>query len=162
MKLLPKRILLALYLLILLWLVLFKFSFDLLAVLDHQARSLNLIPFAGLSQGARETIDNLIVFIPFGLLLSANFKRITVWRKLMYIFIFSSAVETIQFVFALGVTDITDIITNTLGGLLGLMLYALGARYIDSEKQDRFIVIVGASSLIVLLLLRFLVLKVQY
>ena len=35
-------------------------------------------------------------------------------------FAFSLAVEIIQFALAIGVTDITDIITNTLGGFIGL------------------------------------------
>ncbi|HEX9503339.1 MAG TPA: VanZ family protein [Patescibacteria group bacterium] len=80
MKLLSKT-LLALYLLILLWLVLFKFSLDLSSVLDYQTRSLNLIPFADFSRNSlREMIFNFAVFIPFGLLLSVNLKRANFWR----------------------------------------------------------------------------------
>jgi glycopeptide antibiotics resistance protein len=60
-KLLSKT-LLALYLLILLWLVLFKFSLDLSSVLDYQTRSLNLIPFADFSRNSlREMIFNFAV-----------------------------------------------------------------------------------------------------
>jgi glycopeptide antibiotics resistance protein len=161
-KLVSKTVL-AFYLLILLWLVLFKFSFDISAVLDHQMRSLNLIPFAGSSlDNLREKIDNLVVFIPFGLLLSVNLKRINLWRKLTFVFIFSLAVETLQFVLAIGVADITDVITNTLGGLLGLMLYDVGNKYVDTEKRDRFIVAAGTILLATLLLLRFFVFKVRY
>ncbi|WP_201391036.1 VanZ family protein [Ktedonobacter sp. SOSP1-85] len=154
------KTLLALYLLILLWLVLFKFSFNLSSVLDYQTRSLNLIPFADSSLG--EMIDNFVVFIPFGLLLSVNLKRANIWRRLAFICIFSLAAEIIQFVFAIGATDITDVITNTAGGFLGLILYDLSNKYVDNEKRDRFIVVAGTILLILFILLRFLFFKVRY
>jgi glycopeptide antibiotics resistance protein len=91
------KILLAVYLLTLSWLVLFKFSYDLPGVLHHQMRSLNLNPFTTSGQGSpREILDNFIVFIPYGLLLSVNFKQITVWHKLFLIFIFSLVAEIIS------------------------------------------------------------------
>lgn len=158
-KVLP-RTLLALYLLILIWLVLFKFSFDVASVLlDHQTRSLNLIPFIDVS---RETTDNLIVFIPFGLLLGVNFAQISFWRKLAFIFSFSLVAEIIQFVLAIGATDITDVIANTLGGLLGLVLYDVASRYVDQKKLNQLIVVVGIILLIALILFRTLVLRVRY
>jgi glycopeptide antibiotics resistance protein len=155
------KILFALYVLTLLWLVLFKFSFDLSSVLtDHQMRSVELIPFMGSSRA--EMISNFIVFIPFGLLLSANFKRTNVWQKLTYVFIFSALVEIIQFILAIGVTDTTDVITNTLGGLLGLILYDFSNKYIDTKKQDYFLVIVGMILLVIFVFLRLFVFKVRY
>jgi glycopeptide antibiotics resistance protein len=157
------RTVLALYLLTLLWLVLFKFSFDLSGVLlDHQARSLNLIPFADYSQSLREMIDNFVVFIPFGLLLGVVFKQTSLWRKLAVISLFSFVAEMIQFAFAIGRTDVTDIITNTLGGLVGLGLYSLGSKYIDTKKLDWFIVVAGAILLAVLIFFRVFVLQVRY
>lgn len=151
MKLLS-RTLLAVYLLILLWLVLFKFSVNLSAVLDYHTRSLNLIPFATVSRdNLRETIYNFVVFIPFGLLLSVNLKRTSFWRMLAFVFVFSLAVETIQFVFAIGVTDITDVITNTSGGFVGLLLYALTNKYVDNKKLDRSITLAGTILLILVI-----------
>lgn len=158
------KIVLALYLLILLWLVLFKFSYDLSGVLfGHQFSSLNLVPFANYSQGNwREMIDNFAVFIPFGLLLGVIFKQISTWRKLAFIFAFSLTAEIMQFALAIGRTDITDLITNTLGGLVGLGLYNLGSKYIDAKKLDLFIVAVGTILLIVLILLRVFVFRVRH
>jgi glycopeptide antibiotics resistance protein len=152
MKLLSK-ILLALYLAILLWLVLFKFSFDLSSVLDHSTRSLNLIPFIGSSRGSlREMVYNFAVFIPLGLLLYVNLKRAGFWQKLALIFIFSLAVEIVQFVFAIGAADVTDIVTNTSGGLLGLVLYDLAKKCVDNQKLDQFITIAGAALIALLIL----------
>lgn len=155
--------LLAVYLLILLWIILFKLSIDVAPVLDYQTRSLNLIPFAGSSRdNLREIFYNFVVFIPFGLLLSVNLKRANIWRRLAFVCIFSLAAEMIQFVLAIGATDITDVITNTAGGFLGLILYDLSNKYVDNEKRDRFIVVAGTILLILFILLRFLFFKVRY
>ncbi|WP_201394247.1 VanZ family protein [Ktedonobacter sp. SOSP1-52] len=157
------KILLAVYLLILLWIILFKLSIDVAPVLDYQTRNLNLIPFAGSSRdNLREIIYNFVVFIPFGLLLSVNLKRANIWRRLALVCIFSLAAEMIQFVLAIGATDITDVITNTTGGFLGLILYDLSNKYVDNEKRDRFIVVAGTILLILFILLRFLFFKVRY
>ncbi len=154
---------LAVYLLALLWLVLFKLSYDITGVLfEHQSRAINLIPFYGYSQGIREMIVNFIVFVPSGLLLGILFKQTSFGQKLGFIFAFSLGVEIIQYVLAIGLSDITDLITNTLGGLAGLGLYALGNKYIDSRKLDWFIVIAIALLWAALLFLRLFVLKVRY
>ena len=163
MKLLTKTAL-ALYLLTLTWLILFKFSADPFSVLAHyQSRSLNLIPFAGYSHGGlREMFDNVIVFIPFGLLLGVNLKQIDFWRKLALISLFSFSAEILQFIFAIGTTDITDVITNTLGGSFGLALYKLGDRHVESKTMDWVSSTVITSLLITIVLLRVLVFRVRY
>jgi len=147
------RLSLAVYLLILFWLVLFKLSFD-LSWVEYQTRSLNLIPFADFSRAnVTEMVYNFVAFVPFGLLLSVNLKRANLWRRLAFIFMFSLVIEVIQFVFAIGITDITDVIMNTLGGFLGLMLYEFGIRYVDDEGLDRSLVLASTISLILFLLL---------
>jgi glycopeptide antibiotics resistance protein len=162
-KLLTKTTL-AIYLLTLLWLVLFKFSYDLVGVLLHyQTRSLNLVPFAGYSPTtAREMLDNLIVFVPFGLLLGINFVQVSFRRKLAWIFLFSCAVEALQFACAIGRTDVTDVIMNTGGGLLGLALYAVSKRYANQKALDVGISILLLAVLTSIVLLRTLVLRVRY
>jgi glycopeptide antibiotics resistance protein len=107
-------------------------------------------------------IENFLIFIPFGLFLGPNFKKIVWWQKLIFIFVFSLAIETIQYILAIGVSDITDIITNFLGGLFGLAIYSTLKRYIDTEKIDRFVAILIAFLSIVFLVLRFFVFRVKY
>jgi len=155
--------LLALYLLLLLWLILFKLSVDFSGVLGHPLRSLNLIPFADYSRAnSREMIDNLLAFIPLGVLLGLNLKRTGFWRKLSYLGLLSLVAEATQFGLAIGVSDITDVILNTLGGAVGLLLYGLGRRYVHTEKLDRSIVAVVTALLVVCILLRALVFQVRY
>jgi glycopeptide antibiotics resistance protein len=146
------KTLLALYLLFLLWLVLFKFSLHFSTVLDSGLRGINLVPFASKAHTGQLNLIgmvlNLLFFIPFGLLLSVLLKQVSFWRKLLYIFMFSVAVELIQFVFAIGITDITDVIMNAGGGLLGLALYSLGQNYTDSKKLGRWTVATVGTVLI--------------
>jgi glycopeptide antibiotics resistance protein len=142
------RGLLALYLIVLIWLVLFKLKFNISSVLNYHHRSLNLIPFAAPSivHGTinyGEMILNCLFFIPFGLLLNVNFKKAGFLPKLAFIMCFSLTAELTQFIFAIGATDITDVITNTLGGFLGLKLYDVSNQYINNEKLDRVIISIG-------------------
>lgn len=142
------RGLLSIYLVILIWLVLFKLKFNITPVLNYHHRSLNLIPFAAPSivNGAvnyGEMILNCIFFIPFGLLLNVNFKKTGFLPKLIFILAISLTAELIQYIFAIGATDITDIILNTFGGFLGLILYDVSNKYINNEKLDSVIISIG-------------------
>lgn len=131
------------YCLILIWLVLFKFTFS---FEDFQwlqtTRRVNLIPFYYDTDvghiHAKEVIMNAFVFVPMGLYL----KMLTISGKKAVLIgaAGSLAFEVIQFVFAIGASDITDIITNTLGTVVGVCLYALLRKvFADKEKTDRFI-----------------------
>jgi glycopeptide antibiotics resistance protein len=118
-----------------------------------------LIPFAAPSIvngriNFREMIYNCIFFIPFGLLLNVNFKKVGFFPKLASILVFSLTAELIQFLFAIGATDITDVITNTVGGFLGLKLYDLSNQYMNHEKLDRVIISVGTLLLVVFIIIR--------
>lgn len=151
------RGLLALYLMILIWLVLFKLEYNILSVLNYHHRSLNLIPFAApsiVNGSFGELIDNVLIFIPFGLLLNVNFKKVIFLPKLAFILGLSLTFELIQFIFAIGAADITDVITNTLGGFLGLKLYDLSNKYANDKKLDRSIIFVGILLLVLFLYYR--------
>ena len=117
------KILLWAYLCILIWVIVLKLGFS-FSELDRQ-RSLNLISFyydRKTSFHAREVIENVLAFVPVGVylkMLGADIKRaVQVGFAVSFLF------ELQQFVFACGASDITDIITNTTGALLGAVLYA--------------------------------------
>jgi glycopeptide antibiotics resistance protein len=154
------RTLFFVYSLFLLWLILFKTSIDFPSVLfDYQSRSLNLVPFLG--GITREMLENLVIFAPFGLLLGINFK-IGFWYKLAIVFCLSLGAEVTQYVLAIGTSDITDVIMNTLGGLVGIVGYSLASRWTKTKKLDWVILVVIAVVLVLLLALRFLVFRVRY
>jgi glycopeptide antibiotics resistance protein len=155
------RILFAAYLFILLWLVLFKFSYDPISVVrDFQTRSFNLIPFTRANRG--EMIANLVTFIPFGVMLGVNFKEVSFRYKMAVIFAFSLAVELIQYALAIGVADITDLIMNSLGGFMGLAVYVAVSGQTNERFLDRCILITGTLSLLAVLYLRIFVFIVRY
>jgi len=152
------------YLLILLWLILFKLSYDVPAIVaEYQTRSVNVIPFLGLGQvGWSETVSNLVVFVPFGLLLGVNFKDKQLWRLITATLVLSVGVEALQFILAIGITDVTDVIMNTLGGLSGLVLYRVVNKVLRTDILDWIIAAVGTILCIVFVLLRLLVFQVRY
>ncbi|WP_338375093.1 VanZ family protein [Enterococcus faecium] len=141
------KFLLGIYLVFLLWLILFKLSFNLPQFLTYSYSNVNLVPFSTFSfentTVLRETTYNLIVFFPFGVLLNVNFKRLSFSKKLGIIFLVSFLAELIQFLFGIGVADITDLITNTTGGLIGLWAYQLLNKHLSTNKLDRLAIILG-------------------
>lgn len=90
-------------------------------------RSLELIPFNDFFQDkwiggiAIDTIGNVALFIPFGILVYILLVRHAgAVRKTAFAgFVVSLGIELTQFVFALGYTDIDDLILNTVGAALG-------------------------------------------
>ena len=72
---------------------------------------------------------NIIGFLPFGFFLPAMhqyFRR--VYRTVSVSFLFSCGIELTQLVTRRGSCDVDDVILNTLGGLLGYLLFALSRR----------------------------------
>ncbi len=141
------KALLALYLIMLIWLVLFKLQFDISSILHRHHRSLNLTPFAYALKG--DVILNCLFFIPFGVLLNVVFKKTGFVIKFLFILGFSLTAELLQFSLAIGVTDITDLISNSTGGLIGLILYWIFNTFIEDRKLDRIVVTIGIILLLI-------------
>ena len=67
-----------------------------------------------------------------------------------------------QFVFAVGATDITDIITNTLGAVIGVSIYGfLDFIFHKIEKLDKVLCIIASICTILLVAFIALVLLVN-
>jgi hypothetical protein len=89
-----------------------------------------LVPFVDLVP--RDTIVNILGFIPLGLLLSAGAGprgRRFPWWSLLFIAGVSLGLELLQLGFVGRTTSINDLICNTLGGALGLVL---GRRFLQA------------------------------
>lgn len=68
-------------------------------------------------------LANLLLFVPFGLALGLRFPAAPLWRGLAVVVALSASVEVVQLVAGSGRSaDITDVLTNTAGGLVGLLL----------------------------------------
>lgn len=123
----PVVALFAVYLALLVWIVLWKLEVPHIGIAG--VRQLKLVPFGASAEfGANASLEvaaNVVLFVPFGLYLGLLVPRWS-WRRVAAA---SAAValglETAQFVLAVGVADMTDVLVNTAGGLIGFGLAAL-------------------------------------
>ncbi|MBQ1821632.1 MAG: VanZ family protein [Clostridia bacterium] len=133
------------YLVTLVWIVLFKTVEPWrIGELDRMRR-INLIPFNYDTEAPfhlSEVLLNVAVFVPFGVLLSMLGVRPALTVTLGAGF--SLLMETLQYAFRVGASDVTDLITNTAGTALGVGAYLLLSRIVkDRAKLRRAVVIVG-------------------
>lgn len=152
--------LLIVYLVVMTWIILFKMELDIRLLRQMNLRNINLIPFAGsLSVNGKadmsEVILNIAVFIPFGTYLSMLDRKMSFIMKVLPIFAVSLMYEVLQYCFAIGASDITDLLGNTLGGIIGIGLFTVCSKILG-EKTVRILNIlaaVGTVAVVVLLVL---------
>ncbi|GLC88134.1 antibiotic resistance protein VanZ [Lysinibacillus piscis] len=96
-------------------------------------QSVNLTPFRDVIQHYRgahkEIILNIVMTIPFGVLYPLIWKK-NIWKTVFVTFLLSLSIESIQLLGSWwGVHsrafDVTDLITNTIGGFIGYMIFLL-------------------------------------
>lgn len=141
--------LLIVYLIVLTWIIVFKMQIDIGALRQMDLRSINLIPFAGsaIVNGKVEESEillNIAVFIPFGIYLSMVDSNIHFIMKVLPIFAVSLMYEVMQYCFAIGASDITDLLGNTLGGIIGIGIFAACSKILG-EKTVRILNILAAA-----------------
>lgn len=114
------------YLQLLVYLVLFKL--DLISTIAYRYRELMLIPYfrpgaINMRTVVEELVMNVAAFIPLGMYLSMLKLPKKIWARILAGFGLSLAFETAQYVFAIGTSDVTDLINNTLGTAIGVLVY---------------------------------------
>ena len=110
------------YFILLIWLVLFKFATNLSEL--PSMRSINLIPFyynQETNAHLKEVLYNIIVFVPLGVSFQIFKEDWKILMKGLAVFGISFLFEAVQFAFAIGASDITDLIGNTCGGIIGIL-----------------------------------------
>lgn len=100
-------------------------------------RSINLIPFASIAEyvsshssgtarvAFANVVGNILIFIPLGVYVSWLRHRAAAWLTMLTVASVSVAVEIIQGVFAVGASDIDDVILNCVGGIMGILTFRL-------------------------------------
>lgn len=87
--------------------------------------TLNLIPFAYIGENIFPYIANIILFIPFGFLCPLLWKSKRFWYRTIFAgFLLSLLIEISQ-IFSFRVTDIDDLLMNTLGACIGYFCFVL-------------------------------------
>ena len=83
--------------------------------------NLNLIPIIGLIDDWKNSILNILLFIPLGMALPFLWNKYRQLKNtLLFGFAFSLAIELLQML-TFRATDVNDLITNTLGTYLGFL-----------------------------------------
>jgi hypothetical protein len=91
-----------------------------------------------------------------------HLEAVALGRLLLAITGFSVVCEALQYLLAIGTTDLTDVVTNTLGGLTGLLIHRLVARVVPVKVLDGVITVLGLTLFTAFLLLRLLVFRVRH
>lgn len=153
--------LLVVYLFLLTWIILFKMQFS-IQDLSHftDFRDINFVPFAGsvMTNGqidAGEIIYNIVAFIPFGIYMSMLKPSWSFLKKIVPIAGVSLLFELLQFIFAIGASDITDLLGNALGGIIGIGVYIVFCKLfrIKANKILQVVASIGTIGIFVLMLL---------
>jgi len=141
-------ILLILYALLLTGVILFKLPFYSVEFSDG-IRIINLIPLQGSFDGNRivwrEIIQNILIFIPLGVYISMLRNKWSFTRKILPVLGLSFTFEVIQFIFAMGRSDVTDVLANVFGGIIGTGIYAV----LFSIFKSKAVKIINISALVV-------------
>lgn len=149
------KVLFVIYLIALLWIIIFKFDIP-FSKLGYM-RSINLIPFSEslIINGKldfREIIMNVVIFMPFGIYSGILLKKWTIGKKIILFFLISLICEIFQFILGVGASDITDIINNTLGGIIGLIIYEGIEKILKNGiKAQKFINVIAAIGTVLMI-----------
>lgn len=100
-------------------------------VLNHPYRPMNPVPFIDVIKGrgdfVRQVVLNVIMTIPFGFLFPLTRNRTASFGKTVFFcFLMSLGIELLQPLIDGGrASDVTDLITNVTGGMLGYGCYVI-------------------------------------
>jgi glycopeptide antibiotics resistance protein len=120
-------VLFVLYLLLLFRMTVFRSSFGSYPLFSHG--QILWVPFVSLWKIYQNSVSyflylflgNLVWFVPFGLLLPILTKARA--GTIFYCFLISLLIESLQYVFGTGVSEVEDLILNTLGGAIGYGIF---------------------------------------
>lgn len=155
-------VLFAIYLLALTWLILFKLQFSIPNM--NEGRIINLIPLLGSfdDNGVirfSEIRVNILAFIPLGIYICMLKSKWSFAKKILPIVGLAFVFEIIQFIFAIGRTDITDVLSNTFGGIIGIGIYALLSKALKGRTNKVANVLAAVFTILVLLLVALLLIS---
>lgn len=118
-------------------------------------QQLNLIPFREMNVFINNPYRNgffdpniwanIAMFIPIGFVLTFFQQNQKPAKIILQTLVLSLTIETIQFIFGLGITDIDDLILNTMGGSLGVGIFILFRLILKNEKTLELIITILTS-----------------
>lgn len=136
-------------------------------------RSANIIPFDSITNylfaedvGQRDfsfmnVFGNIMLFIPLGVYLPLIKRDKRIGISILFTFLISLSVEVIQYVFGIGASDIDDIILNTLGGFIGIVIFKALLYMLKDENKVRFVITICAAIVAVPVIFLLTTLKIR-
>ena len=113
--------------------------------------NLNLIPIAGMIDDWKNSILNVLLFVPLGIMLPILWNRFKTQKEtLLFSFGMSLVIELLQML-TYRATDVNDLITNTLGAFLGFhcaKLFKMKDRLKSEDKTSEIIMVLGIILLV--------------
>lgn len=100
-------------------------------VFNHPYVPMNMVPFIDILLGRgdflRQVVLNIIMTVPFGFLFPLAQNRTAKFsRTVLFCFLMSLGIELLQpLISGSRSSDITDLITNVIGGMLGYVFYVI-------------------------------------
>ncbi len=152
-------IILIFYIFILAEILLFKYVSPLDIFSDNRmfTRSLNLIPLTltleyffgsfSLKVALMNVAGNIAIFIPMGIYLNLFKKNKSMIQSVGIVLLISLCVEITQYVFQIGGSDIDDIILNTLGGFIGILIFRIITSFFKDEAKAKMAITTGSCIL---------------
>ena len=136
------KIIFIIYFLLLMRFTIFKYASitNPLEAFFLRTREYNIVPLKATLQMIRglspirlieNLAGNIILFVPFGILLPLAFKIEK--KTILFGCLVSCFIEAMQFAFAMGAADVDDIILNTLGAVIGYLFYII-AKHIFKKQ----------------------------
>ena len=100
--------------------------------------NLNLIPIIGMIDDWKNSILNILLFVPLGVILPILWDRFRIQKNtILFGFCTSLAIELLQ-ILTFRATDVNDLITNTLGTYLGFLCAGHLFQKHQITESDRF------------------------
>ena len=115
------------YLAVLLRITVFRSGFSITGAFSGD--EINIVPIADLIKVFLSDkcyfvylfFGNIIWFVPFGFLLK-RLTRLSIIKIILFGFLLSLFIETMQFIFGVGVSETDDLILNTIGVIVGAVM----------------------------------------
>jgi glycopeptide antibiotics resistance protein len=101
-------------------------------------------------------IENVLIFVPLGIYISMLKREWSFGLRTLVVAATSVAFEAIQYAFSIGRADITDVICNTFGGVLGIGLYAITANLMRTRTNRVLNIVALVVTVIVVAFFAFL------
>lgn len=110
----------------------------------------------------RNVLGNILLFVPFGIFATRYIKNKKAYLTVILTFLVSCSIEFAQSLIG-RTADIDDVILNTLGGLLGFLLYKFSDNFFN--KLPKFVknqIFLDILCLIIILIIIYLAFKFEF